>query len=118
MEELSIQTDSVLKKEDLFSYLGSAYPSLTTLILKVCGKGIFQAFKQFPLRKLLELYKSCPSLITVYCLDESTFIRMDEHMRLNCRCFPFSSIEEKEIFLECVRLAVERSPCRPIVHYI
>eukprot|EP00981_Chlorochromonas_danica_P011465 scaffold4013_cov192-Ochromonas_danica.AAC.10 len=118
LEVLSIKTDSVVDKEDLFSYLSKACPRLRTLILKAYSRGIDQAFDVFPTRSLLELCQSCPKLITVRCLDESIYIEVDEYMRLDYEIFPLDSIVEKELFMECLCLTIQRSQCKlPVPNY-
>eukprot|EP00981_Chlorochromonas_danica_P001833 scaffold386_cov174-Ochromonas_danica.AAC.7 len=116
LEVLSIITDSEVNKEDLFSYLSEACPRMRTLILKVdC---LCQPYDQFPVRKLLKLYESCPDLISfiIYDFSKKASVFVEVNADLHELCYDMQrlklSIEEKEMFLECMRLALERNQCK------
>eukprot|EP00981_Chlorochromonas_danica_P007932 scaffold1906_cov114-Ochromonas_danica.AAC.1 len=123
LEVLSIEESFIVSKEDfaigeILLHLGSACPLLRTLTVKACGVGSYQTFDQFPVTKLLQLYESCPNLISVKCLFNVTFplfIEVDEdkrELRYNTGPICRYSIEKKAVFLECLRLAIQRSPYR------
>eukprot|EP00981_Chlorochromonas_danica_P013011 scaffold5640_cov182-Ochromonas_danica.AAC.3 len=120
LEVLSIEKIFVMSKEDftkgeILLHLGSACPRLRTLTVNVCGVGSYQTFNQFPVTKLLQLYESCPNLISVKCLFGSSFsifIEVDEEkreLRYNTGPICRYSTEKKAVFLECLRLAIQRS---------
>eukprot|EP00981_Chlorochromonas_danica_P013009 scaffold5640_cov182-Ochromonas_danica.AAC.1 len=115
IEKLFGRSEEDLTIGEILLHLGSACPRLRRLTLKACDEGSYETFDQFAVTKLLQLYESCPNLISVKCLFGSSFpllIEVDEEkreLRYNTGPIYRYSIEKKAVFLECLRLAIQRS---------
>eukprot|EP00981_Chlorochromonas_danica_P011413 scaffold3999_cov196-Ochromonas_danica.AAC.9 len=122
LEELEIGNYVIVnieefQKGDILSYVGGACPRLRSLRLGICEM-VKNGSKEFPMSKLLQLYELCPHLITFTCHDPISqalicieVIEDRSELYYDARVFSLS-MEEKAKFLDCIYLAMQRSPCK------
>eukprot|EP00981_Chlorochromonas_danica_P003807 scaffold713_cov185-Ochromonas_danica.AAC.1 len=115
LETLEVGGESMFRREDemegqFLSTLGRSCAGLRRLKLSA-----FNSSDEFSVRKVYQLYELCPNLISInyHCSSEVIGIDSDES-KLRYMLFPkvLSLKEEKEMFLECMRLAIQRSQCK------
>eukprot|EP00981_Chlorochromonas_danica_P010742 scaffold3370_cov173-Ochromonas_danica.AAC.2 len=105
-DDYTTTTADCVKGEFLLT-LGRSCPQLRRL-----GFSAAKLSDAISMSKIYQLYELCPKLISV---DYSSLIGIDvndQDVLIYRRCPNRLSREEKEMFLQCICLAIQRSPCK------
>eukprot|EP00981_Chlorochromonas_danica_P015124 scaffold10645_cov109-Ochromonas_danica.AAC.1 len=92
-------------KGEFLSTLGRSCPQLRRLRLSACALS-----DEISVSKLYQFYELCPNFISFH-YSSSIFIYVNDQDVLEYS-LRRSLNEDKEMFLQCMRLAIQRSPCK------